>query len=147
MAQYTRYLTVVLAIIQAIGVSIGLFRQALISTDVFSVAVIVLVLTAGTAFLMWLGEQINEHGIGNGISLIIFTGIIARLPSALQEIWVKLQDGSMSVVTLILFAVFGILVIVGIIEVQQGQRRIPVQYAKKGCRQKDVRRSGDSYSA
>ncbi len=130
-AQYTRYLTVVLAIIQAIGVSIGLFRQALISTDVFSVAVIVLVLTAGTAFLMWLGEQINEHGIGNGISLIIFTGIIARLPSALQEIWVKLQDGSMSVVTLILFAVFGILVIVGIIEVQQGQRRIPVQYAKR----------------
>ena len=130
-AQYTRYLTVVLAIIQAIGVSIGLFRQALISTDVFSVAVIVLVLTAGTAFLMWLGEQINEHGIGNGISLIIFAGIIARLPSALQEIWVKIQDGSMSVVTLVLFAVFCVVVIVGIIEVQQGQRRIYVQYSKK----------------
>ena len=81
-AQYTRYLTVILAIIQAIGVSIGLFRKALISTDFFSVAVIVLVLTAGTAFLMWLGEQINEHGIGNGISLIIFAGIISRLPSA-----------------------------------------------------------------
>ena len=101
-AQYTRYLTVLLAIVQAIGVSIGLFRQALVSTDVFSVTVIVLVLTAGTAFLMWLGEQINDHGIGNGISLIIFAGIIARLPSAIQEIWVK-----------------------------QGQRRIPVQYAKR----------------
>ena len=130
-AQYTRYLTVVLAIIQAIGVSIGLFRQALISTDVFSVTIIVLVLTAGTAFLMWLGEQINEHGIGNGISLIIFAGIIARLPSAIQEIWVRLRDGEMSIVTLILFLIFCIVVIVGIIEVQQGQRRIPVQYAKR----------------
>lgn len=110
-AQYTRYLTVLLAIIQAIGVSIGLFRKALISTDFFSVTVIVLVLTAGTAFLMWLGEQINEHGIGNGISLIIFAGIIARLPSAIQEVWVKMQEGTMSVVTLILFLIFCVVVI------------------------------------
>ena len=117
--------------VQAIGVSIGLFRQALISTDVFSVAVIVLVLTAGTTFLMWLGEQINEYGIGNGISLIIFAGIISRLPSGTQEIWVRVQDGTMSIVTLILFIIFCVLVIVGIIEVQQGQRRIPVQYAKR----------------
>ena len=130
-AQYTRYLTVVLAIIQAIGVSVGLFRQALISTDFFSVAVIVLVLTAGTTFLMWLGEQINEHGIGNGISLIIFAGIVSRLPSAIQVIWTKLADGSMSIVTLILFVIFCVLVIVGIIYIQQGQRRIPVQYAKR----------------
>lgn len=130
-AAYTRYLTVALAVIQAIGVSIGLFRQALISTDFFSVAVIVLVLTAGTAFLMWLGEQINEHGIGNGISLIIFAGIVSRLPSAIQEIWVKIADGSMSIVTVIIFAIFCVLVIVGIIYIQQGQRRIPVQYAKR----------------
>lgn len=130
-AQYTRYLTVALAIVQAIGVTIGLFRQALVSTDVFSIIVIVMVLTAGTAFLMWLGEQINEHGIGNGISLIIFAGIIARLPSACQEIWTKLQDGSMSVITLLVFLIFCVVVIVGIIEVQQGQRRIPVQYAKR----------------
>ena len=132
-AQYTRYMTVILAIIQAIGVSVGLFRQAIISTSffVFDVAVIVLVLTAGTAFLMWLGEQINEYGIGNGISLIIFAGIVSRLPSAVQEIWTKLQDGSMSIVTLIIFLIFCVLVIVGIIEVQQGQRRIPVQYAKR----------------
>jgi preprotein translocase subunit SecY len=130
-ASYTRYLTVALAIIQAIGVSIGLFRQALISTDFFSVTVIVLVLTAGTAFLMWLGEQINEYGIGNGISLIIFAGIISRLPSAIQEIWVKIQDGTMGIVSLILFVIFCVVVIVGIIEIQQGQRRIPVQYAKR----------------
>ena len=130
-AAYTRYLTVGLAVVQAIGVTIGLFRQALISTDVFSVIVIVMVLTAGTAFLMWLGEMINERGIGNGISLIIFAGIIARLPSACQEIWAKLQDGTMSIITLIVFVLFCIVVIVGIIEVQQGQRRIPVQYAKR----------------
>ena len=130
-AQYTRYLTVALAVVQAIGVTIGLFRQALISTDVFSIIVIVLVLTAGTAFLMWLGEQINENGIGNGISLIIFAGIIARLPSAVQTIWAKLQDGTMSIVTLIVFVLFCVAVIVGIILIQQGQRRIPVQYAKR----------------
>lgn len=130
-AQYTRYLTVALAVVQAIGVTIGLFRQALISTDVFSIIVIVMVLTAGTAFLMWLGEQINENGIGNGISLIIFAGIIARLPSAVQTIWAKLQDGTMSIVTLIVFVLFCVAVIVGIILIQQGQRRIPVQYAKR----------------
>lgn len=130
-AAYTRYLTVGLAVVQAIGVTIGLFRQALISTDVFSVIVIVMVLTAGTAFLMWLGEMINERGIGNGISLIIFAGIIARLPSACQEIWTKLQEGTMSIITLIVFALFCVVVIVGIIEIQQGQRRIPVQYAKR----------------
>ena len=130
-AQYTRYLTVALAVVQAIGVTIGLFRQALVSTDAFSIIVIVLVLTAGTAFLMWLGEMINENGIGNGISLIIFAGIIARLPSACQEIWNKLHDGTMSIVTLIVFVLFCVVVIVGIIEIQQGQRRIPVQYAKR----------------
>ena len=130
-AAYTRYMTVALAIIQAIGVSIGLFRQALISTDFFSVAVIVLVLSAGTTFLMWLGEQINEHGIGNGISLIIFAGIVSRLPSAIQEVWTKIADGSMSIVTLIIFVIFCVLVIVGIIYIQQGQRRVPVQYAKR----------------
>lgn len=130
-AQYTRYLTVALAFIQAIGVSVGLFRQALISTAFFDVAVIVLVLSAGTAFLMWLGEKINENGIGNGISLIIFGGIIARLPSAVHEIFIKLTEGTMSFVTLVLFLIFAVLVIIGIIEIQQGQRRIPVQYAKR----------------
>ena len=130
-ASYTRYLTVGLAVVQAIGVTIGLFRQALISTDIFSVIVIVMVLTAGTAFLMWLGEMINENGIGNGISLIIFAGIIARLPSACMEIWDKLHEGTLSIVSLIVFLLFCLVVIVGIIEVQQGERRIPVQYAKR----------------
>ena len=129
--QYTRYLTVALAFVQAIGVSVGMFRQALISTDFFSVAVIVIVLSAGTAFLMWLGEKINENGIGNGISLIIFAGIVARLPSAIRETLTKYQAGEIGFLTIALFVIFAIIVIVGIIEVQHGQRRIPVQYAKR----------------
>jgi preprotein translocase subunit SecY len=130
-AQYTRYLTVFLAFIQAIGMTVGLFRPALIYKDFFSLTVIVLTLTAGTAFLMWLGEQINENGIGNGISLIIFAGIIARAPSAVYSAIVQYRAGEVSLIALILFAVFAIAVIVGIVEVQQGQRRIPVQYAKR----------------
>ena len=129
-AQYTRYLTVVLAFVQAIGLSVGLFRKAIVSTDVFSISVIVLSLSAGTAFLMWLGEQINENGIGNGISLLIFAGIVARVPSAIRTNWIKLADNELSFVTVILFVLFAIVVIIGIIEIQQGQRRIPVQYAK-----------------
>ena len=130
-AQYTRYLTVVLAFVQAIGLSVGLFRKAIVSTDVFSISVIVLSLSAGTAFLMWLGEQINENGIGNGISLLIFAGIVARVPSAIRTNWIKLADNELSFVTVILFVLFAIVVIIGIIEIQQGQRRIPVQYAKR----------------
>ena len=128
---YTRYLTVLLAIIQAVGMTLGLFRRALISTDVFSIIIIVVTLTAGTAFLMWLGEQINEHGIGNGISLIIFGGIVARLPAAIHTTWTKYQNAEVSLMTIILFLVFALVIILGIIEVQQGQRRIPVQYAKR----------------
>ncbi len=130
-AQYTRYLTVVLAFVQAIGLSVGLFRGALISTDLFSITVIVLTLSAGTAFLMWLGEQINENGIGNGISLIIFGGIISRLPSGIAQTYVKFQAGEVSVISLILFMAFALIVVVGIVMVQQGSRKIPVQYAKR----------------
>lgn len=130
-AQYTRYLTVILAFVQAIGLSVGMFRQALVSTDFFSVSVIVLTLSAGTAFLMWLGEQINENGIGNGISLIIFAGIVSRIPSAFHTTWIKLSAGEVGVVSIILFAIFALIVVVGIIMIQQGQRRIPVQYAKR----------------
>ncbi len=129
--QYTRYLTVALALIQAAGMTLGLFRSALISTDWFSIVIIVLTLSAGTAFLMWLGEQINEHGIGNGISLIIFGGIVARLPAAIHTTWSKYVAGEVSLMTIILFIIFSVVVILGIIEVQQGQRRVPVQYAKR----------------
>ena len=130
-AQYTRYLTVVLAFIQAIGMSLGLFRQAIPDRSFGSIAVIVLVLSAGTAFLMWLGEQINENGIGNGISLIIFGGIVARAPSAIHTTWLSYEAGEVGILSVALFVLFALFVIVGIIMVQQGQRRIPVQYAKR----------------
>ena len=130
-ARYTRYLTVVLAFIQAIGMTLGIFKRYLISTDAFHIITVIFVLSAGTAFLMWLGELINEHGIGNGISLIIFGGIVARVPSAVMSTGSAVKTGAISIVGVGLFIAFAILVIVVIIEIQQGQRRIPVQYAKR----------------
>ena len=131
MAQWTRYMTVVLALIQAIGLTVGLFRQAVVDKSAFSIVVMVLVLTAGTAFLMWLGEQINERGIGNGISLLIFAGIVARIPSAIRSLAVAVEGGSMSIITLIIFVIVAVAVTAGVIAIQEGQRRIPVQYAKR----------------
>ena len=131
MAQITRYLTVVLGLIQATGLTIGLFRKAVIDTSVFSIIVVILVLTAGTAFLMWLGEQINDKGIRNGISLIIFAGIVARIPSGIRSLATSVQDGAISAVTLVILVVIAVLVIAGVVMIQEGQRRIPVQYAKR----------------
>lgn len=131
MAQYTRYLTVVLALVQAVGLTVGLFRRAVVDKSAFSIIVMVLVLTAGTAFLMWLGEQINERGIGNGISLIIFAGIVARIPSGIRTLATSVESGSLSIVTLIIFIVAAVLVTAGVVMIQEGQRRIPVQYAKR----------------
>ena len=124
-------MTVVLALIQAIGLTVGLFRQAVVDKSAFSVIVVVLVLTAGTAFLMWLGEQINDRGIGNGISLLIFGGIVARIPSGVRSISTLYGDGGISLVTIILFVIAAVLVTAGVVLIQEGQRRIPVQYAKR----------------
>lgn len=131
MAQITRYFTAVLAIIQALGLTFGLFQQAVADKTPLNYVVITLILTAGTCFLMFIGEQIDQNGIGNGISLLIFGGIIARMPSELASIWTRYQSGSLSIVTLFLLAVFGLAVIVGVIMIQQGTRKIPVQYAKR----------------
>ena len=131
MAQITRYMTVVLALIQAVGLTIGLFRRAVVSKDAFSIIVMVLVLTAGTAFLMWLGEQINERGVGNGISLIIFAGIVDRIPSGIRQLAASYSDGAINIITLILLAIAAVAVIVGVVAIQEGQRRVPVQYAKR----------------
>jgi preprotein translocase subunit SecY len=131
MATITRYMTVVLGLIQAIGLTVGLFRRAIIDQSWFNTITIIIVLTAGTAFLMWLGEQINEYGIGNGISLIIFGGIVARLPSAIRSVYTQVKDGAVSVVAVIALVIVAILITMVIIEMQEGVRKIPVQYAKR----------------
>jgi preprotein translocase subunit SecY len=124
--QYTRYLTVGLALFQSIGYTV-LFRQqgALPNFSVTNFYVIVITLTAGTTLLMWIGELITQHGIGNGISLLIFASIVSRLVPGVQ----KFQ--TMSLVSIVIFLVVALVVVVGIVLVQEGQRRIPIQYAKR----------------
>jgi preprotein translocase subunit SecY len=136
--QYTRYGTVVLSIIQGFGISVGL--ESMTSPGGAAVVIApgwgfrlmtVLTLTAGTAFIMWLGEQITERGIGNGISLIIFAGIVARMPQAIGNTFRLLSTGEMGIFAIVILLVLMILVVGVIIFVEQGQRRIPVQYAKR----------------
>ncbi|MFA5523672.1 MAG: preprotein translocase subunit SecY [Tissierellales bacterium] len=130
-AEYTRYGTIILALVQAIGISVGFFNRALIDKSFLPVAVVVLVLTAGSAFLMWLGELITERGIGNGISLIIFVGIISRAPSALINMFKLVIAGEVNVLKVIGFLIVALVIIVGVIAIQDGTRKIPVQYAKR----------------
>ena len=128
--QVTRYLTVVLAFVQAIGMAIGL-KQAILNPGVASILIIAITLTAGTTFLMWVGEQITAYGVGNGISLIIFAGIVAALPKSLGTMYKYLQAGTISYFNVALFLVIALFMIVFVIAIQQGQRRIPVSYAKR----------------
>lgn len=131
-AQYTRYGTVVLAFIQAIGMSIALGRSgALLNRGILSYLIIAISLTAGTALLMWIGEMITEKGIGNGISLIIFAGIVSRIPSGISGVMQELTGGIIGYFNLLLFAVVALAIIAAIIMVNEGQRRLPVQYAKR----------------
>lgn len=131
-SQYTRYFTVILAFLQAVGMSALMGKYGAISAPGFiPLAVIVITLVAGTTLLMWLGEQITEHGIGNGISLLIFAGIVSRLPAGLTNLYELLQAGTINVLSLLLLVVIGALVIAAVVRVNEGQRRIPVQYAKR----------------
>jgi len=130
--QYTRYGTIVLAIIQGIAITGYIERfGAIIDPNFFNLFLIVISLTAGTAFLMWLGEQITDKGIGNGISIIIFVSIISRFPSDFWNTWKLLQAGTISILNIIFFIVLAVVIIAGIIFIQQGERRIPVQYSKR----------------
>lgn len=131
-AQYTRYGTVILGIVQAIGLT-ALARSYGVIADptFFTMAVIVASLTAGTLFLTWVGEKISEKGIGNGVSLIIFTGIVARFPSQIGFAIRAVGEGGVSAFSLILYLVLAVAVIAGVVMVQEGQRRIPVQYARR----------------
>ena len=136
--QYTRYGTVVLSIIQGFGIAVGLesMQSPTGAAVVFNAGwsfrlMTVITLTAGTAFIMWLGEQITERGIGNGISLIIFAGIVARLPGAIGNTFRLMSQDEMSIFTVVILTVVMLAVIGSIIYVGQGKRRIPVQYAKR----------------
>ncbi len=132
LAQYTRYGTVVLAVVQALGVtSLANAYQVLYDASFFSMTLIVVTLTAGTVLLMWLGEKISENGIGNGISLIIFTGIVARLPASAINIGRAIGEGGINLLGVIALAVLSVALIAAIVFMQEGQRRIPVQYAKR----------------
>lgn len=131
-AKVTRYGTVLLGFIQAFGMAYALrANQALIDNSMLSVITIAIILTAGTCLLMWIGEQITAHGIGNGISLIIFAGIIARFPAGVSTIYQYLQVGTVNIFQAILFSIIAVGMIVVVIAVTQGQRRIPIQYAKR----------------
>ena len=143
----TRYIAIGLAFIQAIGYTFGLFRNVLTDdyATVFGKIVIVLVLVAGSCVLMWMGEKINDKGIGNGVSLIIFAGIVSRIPTVITNTFASLKAGgwafigstseggtkTVGILSVILFIVFALIVIVGIILVTEGTRKIPVQYAKR----------------
>jgi len=130
--QYTRYGTVFLSIIQGFGISYGLVQgNANAIPAAMFIPLTVITLTAGTAFIMWLGEQITERGIGNGISLIIFAGIVARAPAAVGATMELVRSGTMNIFLVLILLVFMTLVVAFIIFVEQGQRRIPVQYAKR----------------
>ncbi len=144
LAQITRYGTIVLGLIQAFATAIGFNRmyayEMVIDANVATYLMIAIVLTAGTAFLMWLGEQINEKGIGNGISILIFAAIIASMPKHVRDIYeTQFVDSSqlfLNIVKVLIILIVVVLIIAGVIFIQQGVRKIPVQYAKRVVGQK-----------
>ena len=136
--QYTRYGTVLLSIIQSLGISFFLERTtapggaALVPNPGWGFRLMtVLTLTTGTAFVMWLGEQITERGVGNGISLIIFAGIVVGLPRAIMNTMTDIKTGSMGILTAAVLVIFMVLVVAAIVYMERAQRRIPIQYAKR----------------
>ncbi|MDA8226117.1 preprotein translocase subunit SecY [Geobacter benzoatilyticus] len=136
--QYTRYGTIVLSVVQALGISIGLESmrgpagELVVPSPGWGFRIMtVITLTAGTAFIMWLGEQMSEKGIGNGISLIIFAGIVARIPVALGNSLRLLKTGQISLFVILFILIFMFAVIAAIVFVERGQRRLPIHYAKR----------------
>jgi preprotein translocase subunit SecY len=131
-SQYTRWLTIVLAILQSTFMTnamkaSGVFYDTSIWYQLFAI----IALVAGTLFLMWLGEQISDKGIGNGVSLIIFIGIVLRYPQYVAETYASASSGGLSLLNLVLFIAITIGIIIGIIFMYQGQRRVPVQQARR----------------
>jgi len=131
-ARLTRYGTVVLAFIQGFATTIMAKNWGVIENpSFFNLLLIILSLVAGTSFLMWLGEMISEKGIGNGISMLIFIGIVAEIPSNVRNVYLALQADAISIIGVIVYLAVSVALIAAIVLVQEGQRRIPVQYAKR----------------
>lgn len=128
--QYVRYLTMILALIQAAGLIFG-YQSILTNDSTLSKIIIAITITAGTALLMWIGEEITDKGIGNGISLIIFTSIVSRIPAGITTTYEYVTNGTFSIFILIIGIILVALAIVAIVAVTEGQRRVPVQYAKR----------------
>ena len=129
---YTRYLTVVLAAIQSATMAIAFQRTGVVTNPGLGFILMTMItLTSGTAFIMWLGEQITERGIGNGMSLIIFAGIVVRLPSAVIEIYRLVETGTMNPLAVLVIIAVVLAIVAFVVLVERGQRRIPVQYAKR----------------
>ncbi|MBO1514012.1 preprotein translocase subunit SecY, partial [Metabacillus bambusae] len=140
LAQFTRYFTIILGFIQALGMSYGFNTQSggllIENPGIGTYLLIAIVLTAGTAFLMWLGEQITSKGVGNGISIIIFAGIVAGIPSTINQIYAQqFEDAGdqlfIRIVTVVILLLAILAVVVGVIFIQQALRKIPIQYAKR----------------
>jgi len=131
-SQYTRYGTVVLAFVQAVGMSIGLASQGVTFTsDINFYFVAVTTFVCGAVFLMWLGEQITERGVGNGISMLIFAGIVAGLPRAIGQSFEQARQGELNILALLLIAVFAVVIVAFVVFMERGQRKITVNYAKR----------------
>ena len=131
--QYTRYGTVFIAAMQAYGIAVGLehWGHAVINPGLFFRIEAMITLTAGTIFLMWIGEQITARGIGNGISLIILAGIVARLPTVLVQTLEQVRTGALGVPLVIAFGVFAVAMVAGIVFMERAQRRLFVTYPKR----------------
>ncbi len=130
-AKYTRYLAIAIAFVQAIGFTFGIFRKAVEAHTFLQKSVVIMSIVAGTAFLIWIGEQITEKGIGNGISIIIFAGIIVRMPRDLYQSFLLVRAGQAHWAFLILYIVLAIAIVFFVVTLNEGERRIPVQYAKR----------------
>jgi len=131
-SQYTRYLTVVLAVIQATGMTVGMANQGMAySASAVFYIIAVTSLVTGAVFMMWLGEQMTERGVGNGISLLIFAGIVAGLPSAIGQSLEQARQGELNILVLLGILTLAVVVIYLIIFIERGQRRITVNYAKQ----------------
>ncbi|WP_312341289.1 preprotein translocase subunit SecY [Stutzerimonas nitrititolerans] len=131
-SQYTRYGTLVLAIVQAIGMSVGLAGQGVaFSNDFGFYFVAITTFVAGAMFMMWLGEQITERGVGNGISMLIFAGIVAGLPGALGQSFESARQGDINIIALLAVGLVAVAIIGFVVFIERGQRRIAVHYAKR----------------